>query len=355
MESETAKTLAAQRTTLAEMIVARQYAAQPEIWNTYGEKGREISKRDVDYHLYYLAESIQANDPSIFSHYVDWLKILFRGLRFPDEVLPVMLDSIQDVLREKLPKEMGTIANEYVGAAASGLETTTSTQAPFLLQKSPLGNLAKHYLEALLSGDKKRATRLIQDTVQKGEGIKNIYLQVLQPVQREIGRLWHLNKLSVAQEHFASAVTQLIMSQLYSQIFATKKIGRRLVAACVSKELHEIGVRMVADFFEMSGWDTYYLGANLPPSTISNALKDYRADVLALSCTLPVHRGETKNMIAHVRSIKAHKNTKIIVGGYAFNAIQDSWKQSGADGYAQDAEEAVSLASRLLDDNTVSG
>jgi methanogenic corrinoid protein MtbC1 len=351
MESETAKTIAAQRTTLAEMIVARQYAAQPEIWKTYGEKGREISKRDVDYHLSYLAESIQANDPSIFSHYVDWLKILFRGLRFPEEVLPVMLDSMQDVLREKLPKEMGTIVNEYVEAASSGLERTTSIQPPFFLQESPLGNLAKPYLDALLSGDKKRANRLIQDAVQKGESVKNIYLQVLQPVQREIGRLWHTNKVSVAQEHFASAVTQLIMSQLYPQIFTTQKIGRRLVAACVSKELHEIGIRMVADFFEMSGWDTYYLGANLPPPTISDALEDYRADVLALSCTLPVHRGEMKNMIGHVRSFKAHKNIKIIVGGYAFNTIQDGWKQSGADGYAQDAEEAVRLASRLLDDN----
>jgi methanogenic corrinoid protein MtbC1 len=354
MESETAKTLAAQRTTLAEMIVDCQYAAQPEIWKAYGEKGLEKSKRDMEYHLNYLAESIQANDPCIFSHYVDWLKILFKGLRFPEKVLPVMLDSMQCVLREKLPKEMASIVNEYVEAAASGLKRTTSTQAPFLLQKSPLWNLAKHYLDALLSGDKKRANRLILDTVQNGESVKNIYLQVLQPVQREIGRLWHLNKVSVAQEHFASAVTQLIMSQLYSQIFKTPKIGHRLVAACVSKELHEIGIRMVADFFEMSGWDTYYLGANLPPTTISNALKDYRADVLALSCTLPVHRGEIKNMIGHVRSFEAHKDTKIIVGGYAFNTIQDGWEQSGADGYAQDAEEAVRLASRLLDDNMAS-
>jgi methanogenic corrinoid protein MtbC1 len=258
---------------------------------------------------------------------------------------------MQAAMREKMPEEMASLVNLYIGAAAEGARKSISAHLPHISEKSPQANLAKKYLEALISGDRQKAHHLIQDAVQRGESVKNIYLYVLQPAQREIGRLWHMNKVSVAQEHFVSAATQLIMSQLYPRIFTTEKIGRRMVAACVSKELHEIGIRMVADFFEMSGWDTFYLGANLPPSTISHALKDYRADVLALSCTLPVHHNEMKNMIAHVRSTKAHKNLKIIVGGYYFNTFPDSWVRLGADGHAEDAEEAVRLAHRLLDEN----
>ena len=41
-----------------------------------------------------------------------------------------------------------------------------------------------------------------------------------------------------------------------------------MVATCIGGELHEIGIRMVADFFEMEGWDTYYLGANTPADAV---------------------------------------------------------------------------------------
>jgi methanogenic corrinoid protein MtbC1 len=187
------------------------------------------------------------------------------------------------------------------------------------------------------------------DAIDSGSRIKNIYLQVFQPVQREIGRLWHLNMVSVAQEHYVSAATQLIMSQLYAHIFSTEKIGRRIVAACVSRELHEIGIRMVADFFELSGWDSYYLGANLPAESMVQAVKNHQADILALSCTIPVHQKELANTIARVRSEKFEKEVKIIVGGYSLNTFRDAWKRSGADGHAKDAESAVILANRLID------
>ena len=118
--------------------------------------------------------------------------------------------------------------------------------------------LAVSYLNTLLAGDSHLANQLILDAVRHGFGVKDIYLHVFQPCQQEIGRLWQMNRISVAQEHFCTVVTQTIMSQLYPYIFATEKNGRRLVATSVSGELHEIGMRMVADFLEMEGWTTYY-------------------------------------------------------------------------------------------------
>jgi methanogenic corrinoid protein MtbC1 len=350
-ESETAKAIEVHRKSLSETIVARQYAIQSEIWSTFGREGREKSMRDVEYHLSYLIESINSGDLSIFVHYVDWLKVLFKGLKFPDDVLPVMLNSMQEVLKERLPEESEAVIKKYIKAVSSQFGKSRSPQSSFMNEDDPLGKLAKEYLDALLSGDKQKATQLIMDAFHKGNSIRSIYLQVFQSTQREIGRLWHMNKVSVAQEHFASAATQLIMSQLYPHIFSTEKTGRRMVAACVSQELHEIGIRMVADFFEMSGWDTFYLGANLPPWSVGQAIMDHKADILALSCTVPMHQTELKNMIAYVHSLKLDREVKIIAGGYSMNMFKDAWKRSGADGYAQDAEGAVRLAQRLLDDD----
>ena len=107
--------------------------------------------------------------------------------------------------------------------------------------------------------------------------MRDVYLHVFQRSQYEIGRLWQSNQISVAQEHLCTAATQLIMSQLYPFIFGTERRNRRVVAACVGGDLHEIGIRMVADFFEMDGWDTFYLGANVPITDIVQTVIDRRA------------------------------------------------------------------------------
>ncbi len=112
----------------------------------------------------------------------------------------------------------------------------------------PLAQEAHQFLENLLAGQRDVATKLILDLVGQGTAVKDIYLNIFQVSQREIGRLWETNQVSVAQEHFCSAATQMIMAQLYPRIFTTEQSGYRMAATCVSGELHEIGVRMVADF-----------------------------------------------------------------------------------------------------------
>jgi len=96
----------------------------------------------------------------------------------------------------------------------------------------------------------------------KGFLYKELYLKVSQRTQREVGRLWQLNRISVAQEHFCTGATQQIMAFLYPHLFRGGSKARRVLVACVGKELHEIGARMVADFFELEGWDSYFIGAN---------------------------------------------------------------------------------------------
>jgi methanogenic corrinoid protein MtbC1 len=213
----------------------------------------------------------------------------------------------------------------------------------------PLSDLATRYLAALLKGERHVASQLILNALESGTSIKEIYLQVFQPTQHELGRLWQMNRLTVAQEHYCTAATQLIMSQLYPYIFRTERIGRRLVATCVGGELHEIGVRMVADFFEMEGWDTYYLGANAPLEAIVQATAERQADALAISATMTFHISAVAALIAGVRAAGAGSQVKILVGGRPFNQSGDLWQTVGADGWARDAQEAIAAANRLVE------
>lgn len=213
---------------------------------------------------------------------------------------------------------------------------------------SPFGLLAIEYTRALLGGERHIASKMIVDAVHTSEDVKTVYLHVFQTTQREIGRLWQTGQISVAQEHYCTAAMQMIMSQLYPYIFNSEKIGRKLVATCVGGELHEVGIRMVADFFEMEGWDTYYLGANAPAKSILVTIEEQDADVLGISATMYFNVPVVEELIKMLRASIVGRGVKILVGGYPFLLSQDLWKQVGADGFAQDARSAISVCNRLL-------
>lgn len=233
--------------------------------------------------------------------------------------------------------------------AAQGEEPARAIVETQAIHRDPsLASLAQHYLEALLRGERHQATRLILDAVDRGTDVKDIYLHVFQPCQHEIGRLWQTNQVTVAQEHYCTAATQLIMSQLYSHIFNAERSGRRLVATCVGGELHEIGVRMVADFFEMEGWDTYYLGANTPAASILQTIVERQADILAISATMTFHVSAVSDLIRRVRATSSGRQVKILVGGYPFNISDGLWQKVGANGFARHAEAAITIAKQSV-------
>jgi methanogenic corrinoid protein MtbC1 len=348
LNQQVSQTLDAQRNSLAEAIVAQHYALQPELEKRYGEKGRVKCMADAHYHLTYLSEAIAAAHPSLFANYVAWAKVLLTGIAIPAEDLAKNLQVVGGVLKKELPDEAATIVDEYIEEGLIQLPALPSELPSFIEETEPHAELAQQYLNTLLRGERHIASRLILETVQGGVSVKDIYIYVFQRSQYEIGRLWQMNKVSVAQEHYCTAATQLIMSQLYSYIFSTERQEHALVATCVGGDLHEIGVRMVADFFEMEGWDTYYLGANTPTPSILQELKERNADVLAISATMTFHVRAVGELIAAVRSNEAFQDVKIVVGGYPFNLESALWKQVKADAYAHNAKEAIAVVNKLI-------
>jgi len=210
--------------------------------------------------------------------------------------------------------------------------------------------LASRYLELLLHKQAATAIMLLLNTVQDGLPLKELYLQILQPTQYELGRLWQTGQINVAEEHYCTAATQQVMTRLYPRIFSTPKNGRVLVATCVWGELHEIGLRMVADLFELEGWDTHFFSSNTPFDELKQALGDYHANLLAISATMSAHIPEVHKLVSRTHDALFPTPVKIMVGGYPFNADPELWRRIGADGTAQGALEAVQEGSRLCQD-----
>jgi len=338
------------RDVLATSIVDRQYGMDPQRWEAFGAEGRQKSLRDVRYHLDYLTEALEAEDQSLFVNYVDWARTLYSSLGLGEDALETSLRIMLDILPQALSTDLSDLALDFINRGLRRLQTAGRVPPTHLIPDAPNAQLAQTYLESLLSGSRRQATAIILQAVELGTSVKDIYLHVFQPVQRELGRLWQLGEISVAQEHLATAVTQFIMSQLYPRIFATERCGRRLVAACVGDELHELGIRMVADFFEMGGWDTYYFGASTPSTAIVSATSEYEPHVLALSVTMTFHVRTLAELIEQLRAREHGARTPVLVGGYPFNTSPGLWRRIGADAVAHDAEEAIPAANRLLKD-----
>jgi len=347
LHRQVSDTLTARRAALAQAIAENELARRPELEQRYGPAVREKAQQDAGYHLAFLATAVRTETPALFADYIAWVKVLLvhRGLRAED--IAFHFECLNDVLCRSLAGEPGALACGFVAAALQRLPDLPEDLPCFIDESRPKGPLGRQYLETLLRGDRRAAARLILDAVAGGTSLGEVYSEVFQPSQYEVGRLWQTNRIGVGHEHYCTAATQLVMSQLYPQVFAGERRGGTLVATCAADDLHEIGVRMVADLFEMEGWTTHYLGANTPVASVVQMVTERRADVLAVSATIAYHLPAIEALIAAVRNAPACRDVKILVGGYPFNVDPDLWKKVGADGSARTAQDAIALANEL--------
>ena len=203
-------------------------------------------------------------------------------------------------------------------------------------------DLAAAYLDAVLEGSRHRARTVVDRARADGVDSRALYLHIFQPALREVGRLWQENRITVADEHLATAITQALMSQLYAEMFSSGAAARRtLIAACMDAERHEVGLRMVCDLLEMQGWDTTFLGATGPSDSLAAMVRERRPDVLALSVSLAPHVPRLARTIRGLRESLGEATPVIVVGGRPFLDQPALTASVGADIVANDADEAV--------------
>jgi methanogenic corrinoid protein MtbC1 len=333
---------------LAEYAVTRHAEIDPDLPERYGRGWRSSWVGDVKARLSYLAQAIAVRQPSLFLDNLRWTRTAFAAREVATEDLRNSLVALREVLEAELPESASRVALPYVVEALDHLEQASSRPPTHLDGSAPRAELLLRYLEAVLEGRREDAVRTVLEAAEKGASVRELYEQVLQPAQAEIGRMWHLGEISIADEHFATATAAMTMSRLRAHFPEPPPSNRRMIAAAVGGDLHEIGVRMVADFFEMEGWSVYCIGANVPVEDLVQTVRERRAHLLALSAGTSLHLRTVGEAIGAVRADPACDGVRILVGGAAFAAVPDAWKELGADGYAGSASQAVALAERLL-------
>jgi MerR family transcriptional regulator, light-induced transcriptional regulator len=340
--------LSDQAAALSDAVVACEFGRHPELRARYGPSGRTRSRQESVHHFRHLAAAVDANSQPLFNDQIGWVKVQLHHCGGYGEDLDHHLVCMAEAVREQMPPPVAAPAVAMIEGARAALPAMPSTTTSFLDAGQPLSPLAREYVQALLGGYRQAAGQVVFRAAEQGESVRKLYLQVFQPALHEVGRLWHMKRITVAQEHFCSAATQVVMSQLIEPTLDAERRGHTVVVASVSGELHEVGARMVGDFFEMAGWDTYFCGASTPHAAVVESVVERDADVLAVSATMGYHLHAVRELVGALRDDPRCARVRVMVGGHPFNVDPALWRMVGADGTAADADAAVALASQWV-------
>ena len=185
------------------------------------------------------------------------------------------------------------------------------SNAPFAFEET-----YRRYLDGLLTNDRHQCRVSFEQWLESNIELRTLYEDLVQRSLYKVGDLWERGRISVATEHLATAITESLLNLAYPRLFASPRLGKSAIVACVANEYHQIGGKMIADLFELNGWRGYFLGANTPVRDVKALIEEKRPDVVALSVAVAFGLDTLIDAAAEIRS--AFPDLPILVGGQAF-------------------------------------
>jgi len=155
-----------------------------------------------------------------------------------------------------------------------------------------------------------------------------------------------LPDLMLAAEAMRSAI-KILNPELEKMKIKKKKAGTVMLGT-VYGDIHDIGKSIVATILEINGYEIIDLGNNVKAMTFIEKIKLLKPQILGLSAMLSTTMREQKNVADEIVKAGLRSRVKIIVGGAP---VSEQWAQDiGADGYGSDAEMAVRIVKKLINE-----
>lgn len=324
---------------VAEEITDEFLRVHPDWVQRHGARARVMDIEDARYHITFLAAALESGAPGAFSEYARWTARVLgsRG------IASVFLAENLTQMRRALAARLGTdapIVDTYVAEAVQALEDDAGADDRQTAPSTALALARGMYLQAVLAGSRMAALTVAREALRDGLSVIDLYVEVLQAALYEVGRLWETNRITVAHEHAATAITQFVMAQMYDSLERTQSGTRTILLTGLEGELHSVGALMVADVLETRGWTVHFLGTNLPHASILDAIRERQPDCVGISATMLFNVPAVRRLIEDVRS-EWGSAKRIVVGGGAFRHSPNLWRELGADGYGRHLRDAL--------------
>jgi MerR family transcriptional regulator, light-induced transcriptional regulator len=211
----------------------------------------------------------------------------------------------------------------------------------------------KEFIEHLQQADKEWCVdRIMLMLSTGGIDIATLYNDILTPALNGV-ELGSVDEgLKIWKEHERTAIVRTIIENCYSYVIKERRkghgssVGERVVIFCPTEELHEMGARMVADFFTLCGFEVTFIGANTPLSDILVGIGSIKPKYVALSVTNHYNLVAAGKAIESIVKLRKDMGLgfEIIVGGRAFERNKELVSQMGADMHLSSLEEISKIA-----------
>lgn len=204
---------------------------------------------------------------------------------------------------------------------------------------------------AIENGDPEAGVAEARRLVAGGVGLREIYLQAITPVLKDIGDRFSRLELYLPDMIRAAEVVKAIHSELETTLVEEGGLesAGRIVIGTIYGDIHDLGKNIVISMLEVNGFEVHDLGVNVETFEFLKKAREVGADIVAVSSLLTTSLPYVEDVVKMIRSGRPDPAFRILIGGGPVTA--EFAERIGADGYGEDAADAVRQAARLMHKN----
>ena len=244
---------------------------------------------------------------------------------------------------ERVNEHKLTMVSGEVDSQSLKTSVSSGTKASAAIPEDRQGD---EIFEAVVKGKKQRAQKLVEQAVKGGKDPQQLIDESLIPGIIHVGELYE-KQIYYLPQLISSAETMEASIDYLEPVLAEKRSGESLgtiVIATVEHDIHDIGKNLVGLMLKNYGYHVVDLGKDVPAETIIEAAIKEKADIIGLSALMTTTMMEMKKVVDMVH--EQNLPCKVLIGGAVIT--QSFADEIGADGYSEDAQEAVAVVGRLL-------
>jgi corrinoid protein of di/trimethylamine methyltransferase len=203
--------------------------------------------------------------------------------------------------------------------------------------------------DQLLLFDSDGFVKTVRSLVDQGYDPVEI-VNALTEALKEIGKKFETGEMFlihlVAAGDAAKRATIEILEPLIKKSGQQREALGKVVIGTVAGDIHDIGKNIVAMMLFAAGFEVHDLGKDVPPQDFVKKARESNADIVAISALLTTTITAQRDVIEALKKAGLRGKVKILVGGAPATS---KWaREIGADGYGEDAVEAVKAAKKVL-------
>ena len=199
--------------------------------------------------------------------------------------------------------------------------------------------------DSLVNLDEESFMNCLEELISSGEDPWRIILGPMSEAMEEIGKLFEEGEYFIAEMLRAASIFKKALDKLGIEAEGGGSLGI-VVIGTVKGDVHDIGKSLVATMLKAAGFKVIDLGVDIDADTFIRAVREHKADILAMSSLLTTTRDYMSVVIRRLEEEGLRERVKVLIGG--LSTSPEFAKSIGADGWAKNAIEAVEVAKSLL-------